>query len=153
AGGQKGIFRARPDGTIDALAVLGAAGPGGTWTAADEPAIGANGTVAFRGTVKTGTTSVRGIFVDAGGGVTRVVGEGGGGPGGGTSLRFGPPTVGADGAVAFRADMTSPAEAIVAITDAARLVAGTGEDSGFVGTFCPSPSVDPCFGDPIFGAR
>jgi parallel beta-helix repeat protein len=49
--------------------------------------------------------------------------------------------------------MTSPAEAIVAITDAARLVAGTGMDSGFVGSFCPSPSTEPCFGDPVFGGR
>jgi parallel beta-helix repeat protein len=153
AGGQKGIFRARADGTIEALAVVGAAGLGGTWTAADEPAIGPDGVVAFRATVKTGATNVRGLFVAGASGVVRLVGEGEGGPGGGTYKRFGPPTVGAGGAVAFRADMTSPAEAVVAITDAPRLVAGTGLDSGFVGRFCPSPSTEPCFGDPVFGGR
>jgi len=152
-GGQKGIFRARPDGTIDALAVVGGPGPDGTWTAADEPAIGPDGTVAFRGTVKTAAGAVRGIFVVGAGEVSRLVGEGEGGPGGGTYVRFGPPTVGPGGAVAFRADMTSPPEAIVAITDTPRLVAGTGEDSGFVGSFCPRPSTEPCFGDPAFGGR
>ena len=102
--------------------------------------------------MKTPTATIRGIFIARADGVAQLVGEGEGGPGGGAYETFGPPTVGEAGAVAFRAGMTAPAEAIVAITDTPHLIAGTGDESG-IGTFCPSPSTDPCFGDPVFGAR
>jgi parallel beta-helix repeat protein len=152
SGAVKGIFAAAPGGAPAALATVGVSGPGGTFTSVDAPAIGPDGTVAFRGVVQTDTASVRGLFLWRAGSVVRLVAEGEAGPGGGSYRTFGDPSVGDGGAVAFRATMTTPAEAVIAILDTTRLVAAAGEEA-FAGRFCPAALTQPCFGDPVFGPR
>jgi parallel beta-helix repeat protein len=149
-GTKKGILIAAPDGTLAPIATVGGLAPGGTFTAVDQPTIGADGVVVFRGTVKAGQTSGRGIFVWRTGQITRLVAEGDPAPGGGVYKTFGGPAVGPGGAVAFRATLSAPAEALVVVTDAARAVAAAG-DPAFVGHFCPAVGGQICFGDPAFG--
>lgn len=145
---RKAIFLRTAAGDLRAVAGVGDAAPGGgSFSVVQSPAIGDDGTVAFRAT-RLGDDAVThaGVFLAGGAGVTSVVQQNEVGPRAGTYIDFEAPAVGTDGLLALRAALTLPTSAIVALSGSAQVLAGAGDSAPFGGVYA-------AFADPVTGPR
>lgn len=145
---RKGIFLRTAAGELRAVAGIGDDAPGGgTFSVVQAPAIGDDGTVAFRATrLDDEAVTHAGIFLAGATGVTTVLQQNDVGPRAGTYIEFEAPALGGGGLLAVRAALTLPTNAIVALSGSVQVLAGAGDPAPFGGVYA-------AFADPVTGPR